>query len=209
MNSFNDIKIRPTILLVIFLLIATTASISLFIQYYSSKDLAYSSTVKLIDETSEKMQENVEKFDEISHDIISLLELSKDIDTYPTISQEADIINKFTTVIKNKNFIYSLYIGYDDDNFYEIINLNLDEKLKRKYDVNKDERWLLVKIFKENNKRIKEDSFLDKDLKVLRKEVTTATYRPTIRPWYIKADKNDFKIIKTSPYLFSNINNHG
>ena len=80
MNSFNDIKIRPTILLVIFLLIATTASISLFIQYYSSKDLAYSSTVKLIDETSEKMQENVEKFDEISHDIISLLELSKDID---------------------------------------------------------------------------------------------------------------------------------
>lgn len=209
MNSFNDIKIRPTILLVIFLLIATTASISLFIQYYSSKDLAYSSTVKLIDETSEKMQENVEKFDEISHDIISLLELSKDIDTYPTISQEADIINKFTTVIKNKNFIYSLYIGYDDDNFYEIINLNLDEKLKRKYDVNKNERWLLVKIFKENNKRIKEDIFLDKDLKILRKEVTIATYRPTIRPWYIKANKNDAKIIKTSPYLFSNINNHG
>ncbi len=209
MHRFSDIKIRPTILIVFFLLIGLTASISLGIQYYFFKDIAHTSTIEIINQTSEKMQDNVERFDEVSHDIISLLELSKGIDVYPPKKEQADIINKFTTAIMTKGFIYSLYIGYIDDSFYEIINLNIDEKLRKKYNASENERWLIVKIFEKDGKRIKEEDFLDTDLKLLRRNTKNVTYRPTQRPWYIKANDNDKKIIKTAPYLFSNFDSYG
>ena len=209
MHRFSDIKIRPTILIVFFLLIGLTASISLGIQYYFFKNLAHTSTVQLVNQTSEKMQEKIQRFDEISNDILCLLELSENIDTYPSEKEQSIIINKFTTVLMAKKFIYALYIGYSNNNFYEIINLNLDKKLREKYKASEKERWLVVKIFEKDGKKIKEEDFLDSKLQFIRRNTKIAKYNPTIRPWYIKANNNKNDVIKTVPYLFSNFDSYG
>lgn len=105
-------------------------------------------------------------------------------------------------------FIYAIYLGYEDGDFYELINLDIDSSLRVKYKSNKNERWLLLKVIEKNNQRVKESVFLDKDLKHLRNTSETTTYNPTQRPWYKKALAEQ-NIIKTEPYQFSNFDSLG
>ena len=63
--------------------------------------------------------------------------------------------------IKNNNFIYAIYVGHKNGNFYEIINLDINKKLKRKYKVDLKTKWLVIKIATENGQRIQYEDFLD------------------------------------------------
>lgn len=62
---------------------------------------------------------------------------------------KVDQDKNFETYVKvlsiEKNF-YALYTGYEDGSFYELINLNIDKKLKEVYKARELDRWVLIKI---------------------------------------------------------------
>lgn len=209
MLNFQNLKIRPTVITVIAILVSLTASISIISQYIFLKDLAYNSTYKLIGQINEKTKERVERFDTDSHNTISILELTHNIGHYPKSDIQPTLLKKITTTILNKPYIYAIYIGYDNDSFYEVINLDNDPKLREKFKANLDERWLIVKIFHGDKKRVRLEQFLNIDLKVTRNKFKEVEYFPTQRPWYIKASQNKEQIIKTEPYLFANLESYG
>lgn len=206
--NYKKIKIRPTILWVIGLLVGLTSLVSLSLQYYFLKDLAFSSTQKIITQTYEETQKEVKRIDEVSKDLLSILELTYGIGKYPNSDIQPTLIKKATTALVNKNYIYSIYVGYDNNSFYEVINLNIHDELRKKYNAKEKDRWLVVKIFTKDNKKVQLEQFLDEDLKLTRYKLEDATYQPTVRPWYKKAIKTD-EIIKTSPYMFANLGNYG
>lgn len=144
--------------------------------------------------------------DKTNFDLINQLKLSENIDSINLIN---NTINKrFTTAISTNKHIYAIYFGYANGDFYEIINLNIDEKLKKKYNVEKNERWLLVKISKKSNQSMEKRYYLDSDLNTIRIVENKTNYNPTFRPWYKKALKTS-DMIKTEPYKFKSLNAMG
>ncbi|PRM97345.1 sensor domain-containing diguanylate cyclase [Aliarcobacter cryaerophilus] len=159
-----------------------------------------------------------EKFKNLSH---SLNELIKNSDNQNfRIVEMLSIINHEDKIDQDKNFetyikvlniqknFYSVYTGYEDGSFYELINLNINKKLKDAYKARELDRWVLIKI-DGNNINKKEVTLYDEDLNQTAKRVEENSYNPTKRPWYEMAISSENRAIKTVPYKFSHIDSYG
>lgn len=77
------IKIRPTISVILVLLIASVISFTLILQYNFSLDLAKNATKDNFSQISEKLEQRLENLDKRHNDLISILQLYKQIDKTP------------------------------------------------------------------------------------------------------------------------------
>lgn len=202
------LKIRPTVLLLILFLVGISVVTTLGIQYFNSKDLAHSAVLKYVKHNTQNTQVHLHNFNKANFDLISMLKHSQNIKVNPSETQNIKLIRQFTTGIKNNPFIYAIYTGFENGDFYEVINLNIDNSLRIDFNSRKDELWLVVKIFEQNGKRIRLNQFLDKNLNILRTVEKKVNYTPVVRPWYKRALKSDETIV-TSPYQFTNLNAKG
>jgi len=204
----TDLKISTTILLLFFLVIGTISASTVLLQFYFAKQLAYDATQNNIKLFSEKTSTKVKSIERMSSDNLALLELSSSIQEKPQPSIKHSMLDKFVVTMKTNKYIYAMYTGYETGEFYEVINLHIDEKLKKKYKTTDNERWLVVKIYNENGKIVNREEYLDKNLNITRFIEKESDYNPTKRPWYKKAMKFD-KMIKTKPYMFKNLESMG
>ncbi|SKB32393.1 HD domain-containing phosphohydrolase [Malaciobacter marinus] len=202
------IKIRPTISFILVFLIISVISITLLLQYNFSLDLAKNATKDNFSQISEKLEDRLQNLDKRHNDLISILQLYKEIEQTPQKNKRHPLLKLITTALNNNKHIYALYVGHEDNTFYEVINLNINEKLRKKYNANKEERWLIVKIYDKNGTHVRYDEYLNKNLIQIRSIESKTSYRPTSRPWYKEAIK-DNSIIRTEPYLFTNLDNFG
>ncbi|WP_207797715.1 diguanylate cyclase [Aliarcobacter cryaerophilus] len=152
---------------------------------------------------------------------LSLNQLIKNSDEQNfRVIEMLSVINHKDKVYQDKNFeayvkvlsieknFYALYTGYEDGSFYELINLNIDKKLKEVYKARELDRWVLIKI-DGNNINKKEITLYDEDLNRTAKRVEENSYNPTKRPWYEMAISSGNRAIKTAPYKFSHIDSFG
>ena len=207
MNKIK-IKIRPTVLILIFILVGFAVLTTLGIQYYFSKRLAYSAVKENVEHISEKVQDRMNTFNKSNFDLIAILEHSSELLNRPTQDQNRSLLKKFTAGMNNNPYIYAIYMGFKDGSFYEVINLDVDVSLRKKFKSSALERWFVVKILNENNQKIRLEQFLDKDFNVLRVVKKAMNYDPTTRPWYKKSLQSKNTII-TSAYAFSNLDGLG
>lgn len=204
-----DLGIRPTLLSVVAFLVILSVTVTLGLQFYFSKNLATKATIETVKHIKDKTLRHLAQLDKSNFDLISQLELSKKIESMDNLNSPKEILNKrFTTAMLNNNYIYAIYLGYENGDFYEIINLNIDKRLIKKYNVAKNERWLLVKISNSGKTSIEQRYYLDKDLNIVRVKTNNTNYNPTLRPWYKKASKSK-GMIKTEPYMFKNLEGMG
>jgi len=113
----------------------------------------------------------------------------------------------YIDILKTQKALYAAYTGYGDGSFYEIINLDIDEELRKNYNASNEDRWLLIII--DGSHIEKRELFLyDKELNLRSQRVEDNSYDATSRPWYKMALKDE-KVIKTLPYKFSHIDAYG
>jgi len=202
------LKIRPTILFILIFVVALSTVISLGLQYYFSKQLAFKGANESIQQIADKTRLIVKNSYESSDNLLSLLELSTGIHKLPKEKEQHVMLKKLTRALSHNNLIYSLYIGYENKDFYEVINLENEKNLRKKFDAKENERWLIIKIFNKNGNQIEMKQYLDSSLKHTRMLSDSTKYNPTVRPWYKKAMKSK-QITKTEPYFFANLESLG
>jgi len=204
----SGFKISTTILVLFFIVIGIIATSTLLLQYYFAKQLAQDATQNSVKFLSDKTFNKIDEINGVSLDTISLLELSHNIENKPKKNIHHPMLKKFVNTMKTKEYIYAMYTGYETGEFYEVINLKIDDKLRLKYNTTENEQWLVVKIFENNNKIIKVEEYLDKDLNITRSKSKKSDYNPVLRPWYKKAMASSH-MIRTAPYMFSNLESMG
>ena len=207
-KSKSGFKISTTILFLFFLVIGIIATSTLLLQFYFAKQLAHDATQNSVKFLSDKTFHKIDEINRVSFDTISLLELSNNIEDLPQKNIHHPMLEKFVTTMQTKKYIYAMYTGYETGEFYEVINLDIDEKLRKKYQTTDNERWLVVKIFIEKNSVIKVEEYLDKNLNLIRSKSKKSDYNPVKRPWYKKAIASS-TMIRTQPYMFSNLESMG
>jgi len=201
-------KIRPAIFTIVTTLILIAVFIVLTLQYFSSHKLALEATKNSIKHISQKVQIKLLNIDRQADDFLSIIELGNEIKNNPEEKKQHKALDYFTTIMSKKSLIYAMFIGYENGNFYEVINLNSNQKVKSKFMANKNEVWLVKKIVKINGKRVLLDKFLNEELSVVRTKTSITKFDPRKRPWYKTAMQNNHTI-KTKPYFFANLEKLG
>lgn len=206
-NNFI-IKLKPTILIVYFFITSVIVSFLLFMQYNSNKDFVLDSTTKSFKELSSEIIGIFKQYENESIGILGLIENFNSLGMIPTPKQEHSLDKFFTTYMANKPYVYAMYVGHKDGTFYEIINLNDNQKLLTKYSAPEGSKWLVVKILRANEQSTKYFEFLDKNLSLISSKEESTTYNPSLRPWYLKALQTT-EVIKTEPYIFDSTKQAG
>ncbi|MDK2063182.1 diguanylate cyclase [Aliarcobacter butzleri] len=164
---------------------------------YFSKKISIESIDLQLNGLVQNIQTTIKDNENLNINIVNMLSLMN----------EKDHFNLYINVLKSHPHLYSVYTGYSDGSFYEIINLDVNELLKTTYKTKNIDRWLLIKISAQTpNKR--ELLLFDEDLNLTSSKIEDNSYDPRNRPWYQSAILNE-NTIKTAPYKYSHIDNIG
>jgi len=193
----KGVSLKSTILL----LFSTIGILLILVLAYQllfySKKLAISNINSRLDGIALNIQNSIKDVNNTSFSTVNTLALLND----------QDRVKIYTNFLKSYPSLYAIYTGYEDNSFYEFINLRVDKNLISSYSAKDIDRWLLIKIDGKNSTK-RELFFYDDDLNQTDYKIEPNSYLATKRPWF-KDAKNSKEAIKTKPYTFSHIDSIG
>lgn len=193
----KGVSLKSTILL----LFSTIGILLILVLAYQllfySKKLAISNINSRLDGIALNIQNSIKNVNNTSFSTVNTLALLND----------QDRVKIYTNFLKSYPSLYAIYTGYEDNSFYEFINLRVDKNLISSYSAKDIDRWLLIKIDGKNSTK-RELFFYDDNLNQTDYKIEPNSYLATKRPWFIDA-KNSKEAIKTKPYTFSHIDSIG
>ena len=198
----RTVSIRVTVLGVFMMVVGLTAGLSLYLQYYFSRDLAKTAAENSFLATSEKVGERIQALESQSANLVGVLGCLAELERYPGAEEERRLLALLSGMMDQNSNFYSIYVGYGTGNFFEIINLESSDNVRAAFSAAPNARWVLIKITGRDVARRKVTSYLDQHFTTRIQTLESTDYDPRLRPWYIKAKKSP-GIIKTAPYFFS------
>lgn len=119
----------------------------------------------------------------------------------------------FNVLATNEAF-YSVYYGFEDGDFFQIIAVRGSEIIRNKHKAPQQTEWIVRSISRphgvlEEPERIQHWVFLDEGYNKIAQSIEhSPSYDPRVRPWYKKSiDMDD--LFLSAPYLFSSLNEPG
>ncbi len=196
------ITLRFNIVTNFILLILLVTTLLLGLQYYSSYKIAS----QAIDKTFKQVSNNTTKFMERSESFVkrtlSLISLNSDLSNNLLTANTHPILDDFVQALNNHKASTSIYIGYNNGDFYELVKLKKRSDFTTLYNPPKKSEWAILKIINKNNTRHSTVKFLDKNLDIIFTKSINNNLITKNRPWYKKAVKSD-DVIRTDMYTFS------
>jgi len=199
-NNNNKFRysIRVTVVSVFIFANILTASIAIGLQYYFSKSMATESALSLYNTTAENTRNYLATLD------------SKAVNTSKILSKYSNLIEGgwikgqsrelFAQVLQNNPVFYAIYVGFDNGDLYELINLDSDPIVRNHYNALPQDRWIVVSIINKDGQRTRRYEFYDSAFKLRVFSEENSNYYANERPWFTNA-KTD-QTFKTDPYLF-------
>ncbi|MGX9419222.1 HD domain-containing phosphohydrolase [Vibrio sp. WJH972] len=207
MVSFLENKtfsLRVTVTAVFLILTTICVSVALSLHYYFSQGLARDAASNLFESVADKYSERFHSIDGQSTSIVRLLSFLPDIEKPFSLNELHPATHLMLEVMREQPYLQSIYVGYENDNLYQLINLESEEELRQEYDAAKSDRWLVIKDFSRNNQRKRLFQFYDTDLNMTWQYSADSDYFATDRAWYQEALASK-ESIRTDPYLFAHL----
>lgn len=198
----QKITIRVALGTLFVLVTMLTIATAIGLQYYFSKQSGLNNTLERYQSISNNINKQLSELDRAAIAVVEKAALSFHIFEQP-FSNQQDLIELFTTVLKHDQNIYSIYVADQDENLFQVISLHSQDTLLKIAGRN-NESWLVVEHHGVGSERRKTLRYLDSSLNLTRQVVEASSLLPTQRPWYQDARHHD--VHKTKPYLFSHLN---
>ncbi|GIU46870.1 HD domain-containing phosphohydrolase [Shewanella algidipiscicola] len=194
--------IRVTVVSIFVFATLCTALIAIGLQYYFSERLATESALKLYNSSARSTSEHLAYLDRSIINTTKLLASFSSLETDEGLSAEA--LSIFSKLMQTSPFICAIYIGLDDGDLYELINLNTNAAVREQLSAGHLDRWALIKIHTHaSGERRREIAYFDAEFNLRVSHFDVSDYDATNRPWYINA--TDKEVYKTEPYLFQTL----
>jgi HD-GYP domain-containing protein (c-di-GMP phosphodiesterase class II) len=188
---------------VILILLITTLLVGL--QYYSSHQIA----AQAIDKTFKLVANNTSIFvtrsENFVKDILNILSLNNEVSSTLDLKSPHPILDDFIEILRSRKASKSIYIGYDNGNYYEVFNLEKHPSMLSHHKPPKDSKWAVLKILTIKNKRVASLGFLNSKLDLILKKNITSHLNPHIKTWYKQAIASP-KVIRTKIYKLASNN---
>ena len=205
---FKTISIKVNLLTYFIGIIGVISIILIGLQYHFSLGLADKAADSTFEQVAEKLSIFIRERDNLLKSTIDQAVLDDDLANIPEVGQLHQTIDTFVNVLEAHPGIYAIYVGKDNGDFYEVIDMQSFPGLHEKLGADDNAKWAIVHIQGEGQDRLKHWLFYNEHLQLLSSRNESSDYDPRIRPWFNHARQAD-NVIRTEPYLFSFINSSG
>jgi HD-GYP domain-containing protein (c-di-GMP phosphodiesterase class II)/ABC-type amino acid transport substrate-binding protein len=199
-SGFKKFSIRRAVALLFIIAISATAILSATVIYSLTKQREVDTALETLELVSSIVSDRLEQFDHVGEHTTN--QLAYLLSTTPGKKTTAELIELFGAAFVGNEFLHSIYVGFDDDHFVQLFNLE-PEYIRGQLDLMEGEKWMVVEHQTNSNNRIKSTRYFFDNLELSRKVTSISNYYPTERGWYTRAKPDS--VSKSQPYLFHNI----
>ena len=196
--------LRIDILRNFIVLILLVTVLLLGLQYYSSTKLATEAVNKNFRQTSNNIVKYIKHSETDTKETLEVLSLNSYFQNKLNKKICSIFLDDFVHIMLMASRIKGIYIGYKNNDFYEVINLKYNPSLIKNYNASKESQFAVITVL---NKQ-QSIKFLDKKLKILNRYPLKTNFFASTRPWYKKAIKTT-KVIRTDLYKFESTKANG
>ena len=166
-----------TVVSVFILATLLTAAIAIGLQYYFSKSIAREAAADVYTSTAQGIAAELRGIGNTNRNIINLL---ADNPALASIDNEAALLQTFTQVLARNPLFHGIYIGDNDDRFFEVINLDNSEDARQRLHATPADKWLITRI----RGGMRHSEYLDRSLQTRTRRSEPTDFSPATRPWW-------------------------
>jgi len=154
----------------------------------------------------------IKEKDAQAREIVSILGNTAEVNSKEGFdSKEQELLRLFATPMIHNNKIFSLYIGYPDRTYLEVVNVNHSPAVAKMFNAPPGARWIVVKVLRDRPDQeiaTRISHFYDENFTYLSDLKETTRYDPVKRPWYIDAMKHG-GVVRGKAYKFYRLKKMG
>lgn len=195
------LPIRITVVSIFILATLLTASLAVGLQYYFSRNSAtLAATTRFYD-----LADSTGQY--LTSVNLRAAETARILASYPGLVQNdwvnEDVRNLFATLMRDSPMLYAIYLGFDNGDFYEVINLESSPAVREQLQAEADDRWVVIVIRDDGDQRIRRFDYFSQDFHFRHQRSEPSEYNAAKRPWFVQATEG--VVTKSAPYLFHNL----
>ena len=200
----KHISIRAKILQSFIVLVLLISALLIGLQYYASKQLINSAVDKSFNQASDNIVNFIETAEQYTKNILNILSMNSNLHRDLKEDMLLVLTEDFIHIMLASPRMKGIYIGYKNNNFFEVINLKNNPSLLKKYDIKTQAVWAVISVIG----KIKKIEFLDKKSKILKRCTPQESINVSSRLWYKMALDSD-RVIRTDVYKFKSTSSYG
>jgi len=204
-NGGFRVSIRVTVVGMFLLITMLTAAVAIGLQYYFGTKLATETSLERYRDTANNTSEYLTVLDKRA------VEATRMLASYPDIIKDGHVSpftrKLFAETLRNNPLFYAIYIGQENGDFYELVNLNASSEVRNQLKAMPHDRWLVIRISGKGREREKIYHYYDKEFNERISHRSFSEYQASKRPWFINARNG--AVHKTDPYLFQHLQEPG
>ncbi|NWL77964.1 hypothetical protein DM872_13990 [Pseudomonas taiwanensis] len=183
------------------LLLITGIVLGLF-NYRQTSQIILSSSDELFGRISAEVETDLQHTYQPIHHLLNLLALSDTDQNLDSAARVDALLKPLTQALKDNPKLASLYLGYDDGDFFMVRHLR-SEALKKAFKAPATAAYQVWSIERDNQSSARSMTFFVDDQlnQIANREEPNERYDPRGRPWYYRALEQD-GAITTTPYVF-------
>ncbi|RLT96753.1 HD domain-containing phosphohydrolase [Ketobacter sp.] len=194
-------SIRLTVVAVFALATTLTALIAIGLQYYFSRAMAIETAVAKYQSNAESTRNFLNSID------TNAFHLARILAKHPQILHNGrinpDSLGLFADIMENNRLFYAIYLGLDNGDFFEVVNLNSSNTARRQLKAIPEDRWIVIRMQGQGAGRQRILEYYNDQLQLRVRHSEPSDYDPRVRPWYTSARPDT--VFKTDPYLFQHL----
>ncbi|WP_282755993.1 HD domain-containing phosphohydrolase [Desulfuromonas thiophila] len=194
-------SMRVTVLSLFLIATLLTAAVAIGLQYYFNKQLAQENALNRYREAALRASEALVQLDRRALEVAQLLCNYPGLVEHGTIGPVARQV--FAATLQHDALVYAIYIGLENGNFFELVNLNAGAPIRYQLDALPQDRWVTISIENDGRQRQRVFSYYDEQFQLRTSRREASTYQPHKRPWFTNAVEH--RVHKTPPYLFQHL----
>lgn len=195
------ITIRITVVGIFLIATLLTAVLAVGLHYYFTRALASEVAVNRFEELAASSNEYLHSIDSQAQQVARVLA------SYPTLIDDqwinGDVRRLFAAMMQNNDAFYAVYIGFENGDLYEVVNLNSGVAVRQQLQALASDRWVVITITDGDNGRRRTYEYYTADFHLRERRSERSQYNASERPWYVHAIAGEVK--KTAPYFFYNL----
>ena len=202
----QSLKLRQRLMLVVVLTTLLTAFLSVSLHFWFSRDMALESAEEQYRLTATATRNYLAHMDASAVETVQVLShfpalIKQDKQRGPWINNGTREL--FAEVLRTNPVFYALYIGFDDGDLFELVNLNSSEVIRRQLNATPADRWVVIAVEGEGTQRQRRFEYYSRDFELNFSRSESSDYDVRERIWFTQADAQG--VSKTRPYLFQHL----
>ncbi|MBY6196202.1 HD domain-containing phosphohydrolase [Vibrio hangzhouensis] len=193
-------SIRRAVAVLFTIAITATALISASVIFSLTKNREIDHALSNYQLVSSILSERLENFDLVGEQ--AAMQLKTLLSQQTEHIERSEMVELFGATFLGNPFIYSIYIGFENDHFIQLINLR-SQSTASQIHLLEGEAWMVVEHLQQGESRVKLSQYYLDNFELSRETVDISSYYPTRRGWFTRAEEDE--VHKTAPYLFYNL----